>query len=119
MSAPTALHLRDILLDHCEDPPPVVTAEYIDASLTVEELDRNYDPYQSLTLPSKPRICIDSAHRYRLRLHYIQLPDSLLVTLVDKHPDAKNTPLSKAFIDRIKPCVLVSWRAQKSRHLML
>ena len=62
MSAPPrASHLRDILHEHCEDPAPVVTADYIDASLTVEELDRNYDPYQPLPLTSKPHSRIGDA----------------------------------------------------------
>ena len=38
-------------------------------------------------------------------MHYIQLADCLLVTLVDKHPDSRDTPLSKVFIDRMKACV--------------
>ncbi len=58
---PRASHLRDMLHEHCEDPAPVVTADYIDASLTVEELDRNHDSYQPLPLTSKPHYRIDDA----------------------------------------------------------
>lgn len=62
MSAPPrASHLRDILREHCEDPAPVVTDDYIDASLTVEELDLKYDLYQPLTLTSKPHSRVGDA----------------------------------------------------------
>ena len=80
MSGTIVQHLLDLLRDHVDDPPPVATAEHIDASMNFEELD--YEPY-------------------RLRLHHIQLPDSLLVTRVDRHPDERDNKKLAAFFERI------------------
>ncbi len=80
MSETLVQHLLDLLRDQVDEPPPVATADYIDASMNFEELD--YEPY-------------------RLRLHHIQLHDSLLVTRVENHPDEGDNKKLTAFFDRI------------------
>ena len=81
MSIPVAGLLLDLLRDHFDDPAPVATADYIDASMSFEQLE--YEPY-------------------RLRLHLIQLRDSLLITRVEKHPGEPENRQLSAFFGKMK-----------------
>ena len=81
MSVPLVGLLLDLLRDHLDDPAPVATADYIDASMSFEQLE--YEPY-------------------RLRLHLIQLRDSLLITRVEKHPGEPENRQLSAFFGKMK-----------------
>ena len=85
MSAALVGLLLDLLRDHLDDPAPVATADYIDASMSLEQLD--YEPY-------------------RLRLHLIQLRDSVLVTSVEKHPGEPENRQLNAFFGKFKRYLL-------------
>ena len=80
MSRPLIELIVELFRDHVDDPAPVATADYIDASVNYEELD--YEPYM-------------------FRLHFIPLPDSVLITSVEKHPDQKDTSETAALFTRL------------------
>ena len=81
MSEPLIHLLLDLFRDQVDDPAPVATADYIDASMNFEEMD-----YEA----------------YRLRLHHIRLPDSLLITQVERHPDESDNAKLRAFFQKMK-----------------
>jgi hypothetical protein len=81
MSVPLVGLLLDLLRDHLDDPAPVATADYIDASMSFEQLE--YEPY-------------------RLRLQLIQLRNFLLITRVEKHPGEPENRQLSAFFGKMK-----------------
>jgi hypothetical protein len=79
MSRPLIELIVELFRDHVDDPAPVATADYIDASVNYEELD--YEPYM-------------------FRLHFIPRPDSVLVTSVERHPTQKEAPVLAAMFSK-------------------
>jgi hypothetical protein len=84
MSRPLIELIVELFRDHVDDPAPVATADYIDASVNYEELD--YEPYM-------------------FRLHFIPRPDSVLVTSVERHPTQKEAPVLAAMFSKFRRLV--------------
>ena len=80
MSGPLIDLIVELFREYVDDPAPVATAEYIDGSVNYEDL---------------------SYAAYRFRLHFIPLPDSVLITSVEKHPDQKDTSETAALFTRL------------------